>query len=67
VSAKTAETAPFHPSHVPAFFDSRAKLLGQLSASSPAIPERLVLEPWSELLLERGVVQPHQLVPGARP
>jgi hypothetical protein len=67
VSAKSAEAAPFHPAHIPAFFDSRARLLGQLSASSPAIPERLVLEPWSEFLLGMGIVQPHQLVSGERP
>jgi hypothetical protein len=62
VSRKAAESDALHPEQVQGFFSGRAEWLDQLSERSAGIPRELVLEPWSELLLEDGVVQPHQLL-----
>src|SRR6185295_993267 len=63
VSRQTADRPELHPSQSQPFLDDQAPWLEQLSAPSPALPQRFVLEPWSELLLEEGILQPHQLSP----
>jgi len=63
VSRQTADRPELHPPRAQAFLDDQAPWLEQLSAPSPALPQRFVLEPWSELLLETGTLQPHQLSP----
>jgi hypothetical protein len=63
VSRMASGSDAFRPSTVRDFLDGRARWLGGLSEPSDGVPEQLVLEPWSELLLETGVLQPHQLSP----
>lgn len=63
VSRKAAESPALHPERVRDFLEGRSSWLEELSARSSGLPWQLVLEPWSELLLEAGVVQPHQLSP----
>ncbi|HVE87369.1 MAG TPA: hypothetical protein VND93_31145, partial [Myxococcales bacterium] len=63
VSQQAAGSDAFHPATVQGLFTGRARWLDQLSQPSAGFPEWEVLEPWSELLLESGVLQPHQLAP----
>jgi hypothetical protein len=63
VARMSAGGDAFRPATVQDFLGGRASWLGALSEPSDGIPQELVLEPWSELLLESGVVQPHQLSP----
>jgi len=63
VSRQTAGRDELHPAQSQPFLDDQAAWLELLAAPSPALPQRFVLEPWSELLLEAGAVQPHQLSP----
>jgi hypothetical protein len=63
VSRQTADRPELHPAQAQPFLDDQAPWLEQLSSPSPALPQRFMLEPWSELLLETGTVQPHQLSP----
>lgn len=63
VSRQTAEKDELHPAQSQPFLDDQAPWLELLAAPSPALPQRFVLEPWSEWLLETGTVQPGQLSP----
>jgi hypothetical protein len=63
VSRQSTERPELQPQRAQPFLDDQAPWLELLSAPSPALPQQLVLEPWSELLLESGTVQPHQLSP----
>jgi hypothetical protein len=63
VSAQASSGDAFRPATVQDFLGGRAKWLGALSEPSDGVPELLVLEPWSQLLLESGVLQPSQLLP----
>ena len=63
ISQPAASGDAFRPNTVQDFLDGRAKWLRALSEPSGGIPEQLVLEPWSQVLLESGVLQPHQLSP----
>jgi len=65
VSQQAAGSDAFHPATVSDFLAGRARWLEELSRPSSGFPERLVLEPWSQLLLETGVLQPHQLSPSS--
>lgn len=63
VSGDTVNDPALHPERARGLFSGRADLLDRLSVRSPGVPHWLILEPWSELLLEAGVVEPHQLAP----
>jgi len=65
VSRKAAGSPALHPERVADFLRKQSTWQEELSARSSGIPWQLVLEPWSELLLETRVVQPHQLSPRA--
>lgn len=49
------------PKTVNEFFSSRTKIIQLFESDKKAIPIRISLEPWSEYLLDRGILKPHQL------
>ncbi len=49
------------PKTVKEFFDNKDRIIRLFEDDSNAVPARIGLEPWSEYLLNKGILKPHQL------